>query len=95
MISFNEVACVSSTRLGFRSIASEVVIEASRLGIDVVGVPYRRSACSAWAPGVRARRRVRGVVPAWRRIPRRRRPSLSVSERQCAGRRHTPPSPLL
>lgn len=32
---------------------------------------YRRSVCSVSAPGVRSRRRVRGVVPAWRRIPRR------------------------
>lgn len=44
-------------------------------------VSYRRSACSAWAPGVRARRRVRGVVPAWRRIPRRRRHHPSVNTR--------------
>lgn len=42
---------------------------------------YRRSACSAWAPGVRARRRVRGVVPAWRRIPRRRRHHPCVNTR--------------
>lgn len=36
--------------------------------------PYRRSVCSAWAPGARGRRRRgRGVAPAWPRIPRRRR----------------------
>lgn len=55
--------------------------EAELIVEQVDGGTYRRSACSAWAP-VRSRRRVRGVVPAWRRIPRRcHRPTITPSVR--------------